>query len=395
MKTSGTVPFAERVARLGTETAFAVSAECAAWAAKGHTVYPFHLGDLDLRTPANVIEAAERAIADGKTGYCPNWGIPDLRRALADDVSASHGLTYGPEHVAIQPGGKPVIEKFLLALMDGGDEVLYPNPGFPIYESMINFVGGVPVPCPLREKNDFRFDVDELASLVTPKTKMLIINSPQNPTGGVLELSDLERIAQIAIDSDLWVMSDEPYERVLYEGTHHSIAALPDMQDRTILLDCFSKMFAMTGWRLGWGATNPELAAQLAKLQTNCTSCVSAFTQRAGIVALKGPFEESDKMVAEFKRRRDVIVDGLNAIEGITCLRPKGAFYVFPNITGTGYTSKELQDGLLEEAGVACLAGTSFGEYGEGYLRFSYANSVENIEKALGRIADWLAKNPR
>jgi len=260
---------------------------------------------------------------------------------------------------------------------------------------MINFVGAKPVPAPLREEFEFRFDVDELASLVTDKTKMIIINSPHNPTGGVLEPADLEKIAKLAIENDLWVMSDEPYERILYEGTHHSIAALDGMQDRTMLLDCFSKMFAMTGWRLGWGAASVELSAQLAKLQTNCTSCVSAFTQRAGIAALKGPFDASVAMRDEFRQRRDVIVDGLNVIPGISCLRPNGAFYVFPNITETGYTSKQLEDKLLNEAGVACLAGTSFGEYGDGYLRFSYANSVENLEKALGRIKDWIESNPK
>lgn len=386
---------AKRMERLGTETAFAVLARAKELEREGREIIHLQIGEPDFDTPRHIIDACCEALNSGYTHYGPSAGDPELRETVAWHLNRTRGTDYTAANITIVFGAKPIIYWGITACVDEGDEVIYPNPGFPIYESMINFVGGVPVPCPLREENDFRFDVDELASLVTPKTKMLIINSPQNPTGGVLEKSDLERIAEIAIENDLWVMSDEPYERVLYEGTHYSIAALPDMQDRTLLLDCFSKMFAMTGWRLGWGATSPALAAELAKLQTNCTSCVSAFTQRAGIVALKGSFEESDKMVAEFKRRRDVIVDGLNAIEGITCLRPKGAFYVFPNITGTGYTSKELQDALLEEAGVACLAGTSFGEYGEGYLRFSYANSVENIEKALGRIADWLARNPR
>lgn len=386
---------AKRMERLGTETAFAVLARARELEREGKEIVHLQIGEPDFDTPQHIIDACCEALNSGYTHYGPSAGDPEFRETVAWHLNRTRGTNYAAENITIVFGAKPIIYWGITACVDEGDEVIYPNPGFPIYESMINFVGGIPVPCPLREENDFRFDVDELASLVTPKTKMIVINSPQNPTGGVLELSDLEKIAQIAIDNDLWVMSDEPYERVLYEGTHHSIAALPEMQDRTLLLDCFSKMFAMTGWRLGWGATNPKLAAELAKLQTNCTSCVSAFTQRAGIVALKGPFDESDKMVAEFKRRRDVIVDGLNAIEGITCLRPKGAFYVFPNITGTGYTSKELQDGLLEDAGVACLAGTSFGEYGEGYLRFSYANSVENIERALGRIADWLAKNPK
>ncbi len=384
--------FAKRMERLGTETAFAVLARARQLEAQGKHIVHLEIGEPDFDTPQHIIDAACEALNSGFTHYGPSAGDPEFRAVIAEHLNKNRGTNYTTDNITVVFGAKPIIYWGITACVNEGEEVIYPNPGFPIYESMINFVGAVPVPCPLREENDFRFDVDELASLVTDKTKMLIINSPHNPTGGVLEPSDLERIAALAIEKDLWVMSDEPYERVIYEGTHHSIAALDGMQERTIMLDCFSKMFAMTGWRLGWGATNPELAQQLAKLQTNCTSCVAAFTQRAGIAALQGSFEASDKMVAEFKRRRDVIVDGLNAIDGITCLRPKGAFYVFPNITGTGLSSKELETRLLDEAGVACLAGTSFGKYGDGYLRFSYANSVENIELALSRIKEFLAK---
>jgi len=382
--------FAKRMERLGTETAFAVLARARQLEAQGKHIVHLEIGEPDFDTPQHIIDAACEALNSGFTHYGPSAGDPEFRAVIAEHLNKNRGTNYTTDNITVVFGAKPIIYWGITACVNEGEEVIYPNPGFPIYESMINFVGAVPVPCPLREENDFRFDVDELASLVTDKTKMLIINSPQNPTGGVLEPGDLERIAALAIDKDLWVMSDEPYERIIYEGSHHSIAAIDGMQERTIMLDCFSKMFAMTGWRLGWGATNPELAQQLAKLQTNCTSCVAAFTQRAGIAALQGSFEESDKMVAEFKRRRDVIVDGLNAIDGITCLRPKGAFYVFPNITGTGLSSKELETRLLDEAGVACLAGTSFGKYGDGYLRFSYANSVENIE--LARIKEFLAK---
>ncbi len=384
--------FAKRMERLGTETAFAVLARARQLEAQGKHIVHLEIGEPDFDTPQHIIDAACEALNSGFTHYGPSAGDPEFRAVIAEHLNKNRGTNYTTDNITVVFGAKPIIYWGITACVNEGEEVIYPNPGFPIYESMINFVGAVPVPCPLREENDFRFDVDELASLVTDKTKMLIINSPHNPTGGVLEPSDLERIAALAIEKDLWVMSDEPYERVIYEGTHHSIAALDGMQERTIMLDCFSKMFAMTGWRLGWGATNPELAQQLAKLQTNCTSCVAAFTQRAGIAALQGSFEASDKMVAEFRRRRDVIVDGLNAIDGITCLRPKGAFYVFPNITGTGLSSKELETRLLDEAGVACLAGTSFGKYGDGYLRFSYANSVENIELALSRIKEFLAK---
>ncbi len=280
----------------------------------------------------------------------------------------------------------------ILALCEPGDEVVYPNPGFPIFESMINFTGATPVPIPLLMEKEFRFDIDEFRSLVSPKTKLIILNSPENPTGGVLTREDLEAIAEVAIENDAMVLSDEIYSRMVYEGEFASIASVPGMQERTIILDGFSKTYAMTGWRLGYGVMPEWLAEQIAKLMVNSNSCTAAFTQWAGVEALRGPQDESEKMMAAFKERRDIIVDGLNKIPGFRCLRPKGAFYVFPNIEGTGMSSREMQDYLLNEAGVACLSGTAFGKYGEGFLRFSYANSIENLQKALERIGEAVAK---
>jgi len=381
---------AKRMERLGTETAFEVLARAKQLEREGKSIVHLEIGQPDFDTPQHIKDAACAALAAGVTGYGPSAGDPDLREAVAEHISTSRGFPVAPEEVVIVPGAKPIIYWGITACVDEGDEVIYPNPGFPIYESMINFVGAKPVPIALRQKNDFRLDPQELIDLVTPKTRMIIINSPQNPTGGVLEMEDLEAIAEVAIKNDIIVMSDEPYEAVLYEGTHHSIAALPGMKERTILLDCFSKSFAMTGWRLGYGVCPKEVADSIAKLETNCVSCTTVFVQKAGIAALKGPMDESQAMVAEFKRRRDVIVDGLNEIKGFECLRPKGAFYVFPQITGTGIDSRTLAKRILEEAGVACLSGTAFGEYGDGHLRFSYANSVENIQEALKRIGKLL-----
>ncbi len=383
---------AKRMSNLGTETAFEVLARAKQLEAEGRNIIHLEIGEPDFDTPRHIIEAAYQAMKEGWTHYGPSAGDPEFRAAIAEHISKSRGCSVSAENVVVVPGAKPIIYWGITALVDPGDEVIYPNPGFPIYESMINFVGGKAVPAPLREANEFRFDVQELASLVTPKTKMIIINSPQNPTGGVLSREDLEAIAKLAIDNDIWVMSDEPYEQILYEGEHYSILALEGMAERTILLDCFSKSFAMTGWRLGYGVMPAELAAAIAKLQTNCTSCVASFIQRAGIAALQGPKDATRAMVAEFKRRRDVIVDGLNDIPGISCLRPRGAFYVFPNITQTGYSSRELATKILEEANVAVLSGTAFGEYGDGYLRLSYANSVENIQEALRRIKELLTQ---
>ncbi len=382
---------AERMSHLGTETAFDVLARAKQLEAEGKPIIHLEIGEPDFDTPQHIIDAACEALNSGWTHYGPSAGDPELRQVIADHIQKSRGFPVEPDEVVVVPGAKPIIYWGITALVDPGDEVIYPNPGFPIYESMINFVGGKPVPIALREEIEFRLDPEELADLVTDKTRLIILNSPQNPTGGVLTWEDLEAIAEIAIENDIMVMSDEPYELILYEGKHHSIAAVDGMKERTILLDCFSKSFAMTGWRLGYGVMNKELAAQIAKLQTNCTSCTTSFVQRAGIAALQGPMEPSLAMVAEFKKRRDVIVDGLNAIPGISCLRPHGAFYVFPNVTETGYDCRELADKILEEANVAVLSGTAFGKYGEGYLRLSYANSVENIQEAVSRIGDLLS----
>ncbi len=377
--------------RLGSETAFEVLARARQLEAEGREIVHLEIGEPDFDTPQHIIDAACDALNSGWTHYGPSAGDPEFRAVIAEHINKSRGTDYAPENVVVVPGAKPIIYWGITAIVDPGDEVIYPNPGFPIYESMINFVGGKAVPIPLLEKIDFRLDVEQLIELVTDRTRMIIINSPQNPTGGVLTQEDLEAIAEVAIKNDIVVMSDEPYEQILYEGEHHSIAAVDGMRERTIILDCFSKSFAMTGWRLGYGVCNAELAAAIAKFETNCNSCTASFVQRAGIAALQGPMDETKKMVGIFKERRDVIVDGLNAIPGISCLRPKGAFYVFPNVTETGYDCRELAKKCLEEAGVACLAGTAFGQYGEGYLRFSYANSVENIRKALQNIGEMLS----
>jgi len=312
--------------------------------------------------------------------------MPKTREVFAEFLTKDRGIEVKPENIVVTPGAKPILFFSILALVDEGDEVVYPNPGFPIYESVINFVGAKPVPVPLREEKEFSFDLDEMRELVTDKTKLIIVNTPQNPTGGVLTAADMKGIAELAEKHDAWILSDEVYSKMVYDGKHVSIYDYPEVRDRVILLEGHSKTYAMTGWRLGYAAMPVDLAAQISKLQTNSNSCTASFTQIAGIEALTGPQDESLKMMAEFKARRDLIVDGLNDIPGFSCLKPKGAFYVFPNITGTGRKSKELEEFLLEEAGVAGLSGTSFGKYGEGYLRFSYANSQENIRKALEMI---------
>jgi aspartate/methionine/tyrosine aminotransferase len=386
------IKLAERMSRLGTESAFEVLAKAKALEAKGKDVVHLEIGEPDFDTPDNIREAAVKAIWDGYTHYNPAQGIPELRKAIAEVVGAEKGLDVKPEQVVVTPGAKPIMFFGILALVDEGDEVIYPNPGFPIYESVIEFVGAKAVPIKLEESKEFCFDPGELEKLVTPKTKLIIINSPQNPTGGVLCKEDLEALAEAAKKNDAWVLSDEVYNRMIYEGEHMSIASLPGMRERTIVLDGYSKTYAMTGWRLGYGIMPEELAARLTQIQINATSCTCTFTQVAGIEAIRGDQSASNEMIAEFKRRRDVIVDGLNAIPGISCLRPKGAFYVFPNIEKTGMKSQQVSDLLLEKAGVAGLPGTAFGSFGEGYMRFSYANSVENIEKALERIEKTLAE---
>ncbi len=387
--TQSELKLAKRMSRLGTETAFEVLVKARALEAKGKDIVHLEIGEPDFDTPANVIAAGVDALQHGWTHYGPSAGLPQLRDAIAKYVSRTRNVKVAPEEVVVVPGGKPIIFFSILALVEEGDEVIYPNPGFPIYESMIEFLGAKAVPIRLREEMDFRLDVNELAGLINDRTKMIILNSPQNPTGGVLEKQDITDIARAIGDRDIMVLSDEIYGRLIFEGAHHSIMSLESMRERTILLDGFSKTYAMTGWRMGYGVMRADLATHVARLMTNSNSCTASFTQVAGVEALNGDQTSVDKMCAEFKRRRDTMVAGLNRIKGFSCRSPKGAFYVFPNITKTGWPSKKLADALLEEAGVAALSGTAFGKFGEGYLRFSVANSIENIEKALSRIEAW------
>ena len=384
---------AKRMSRLGTETAFEVLVRARALERQGKGIIHLEIGEPDQDTPANIVEAAVDALHKGFTHYGPSAGLPDLRQAIAADVSSSRGIDVTPEEVVVVPGGKPIIFFTILSLIDEGDEVIYPNPGFPIYESMINFVGGKAVPIPLREEREFRLDVNELAKLISSRTRLIIMNSPQNPTGGVMTRQDIQDVASTIGNRDIMVLSDEIYHRLLFEGVHYSIAAAENMRDRTIILDGFSKTYAMTGWRMGYGVMRPELAVHMARLMTNSNSCTASFTQMAGAEALCGDQREPEKMREQFQQRRDVFVKGINQIKGFSCLLPKGAFYAFPNIKQTGWSSKKLADALLEEAGVAALSGTAFGAFGEGYLRFSVANSVENIERALDRIDQWTKKN--
>ena len=381
------------MARLGTETAFEVLVKARALEAKGRDIVHLEIGEPDFDTPRNIIDSACDALHKGFTHYGPSAGLPALRETIAQYVSETRRVSAIPDEVVVVPGGKPIIFFIILALVEEGDEVIYPNPGFPIYESMINYVGAKAILIRLREEMDFRLDVDELAGLINDRTKLIILNSPQNPTGGVLTKKDIDAIARAIGDRNVMVLSDEIYSRLVFEGEHHSIMSIDGMKERCILLDGFSKTYAMTGWRMGYGVMRTDLATQVARLMTNSNSCTASFTQMAGIEALRGPQESVEAMCAEFKKRRDVMVAGLNKIKGFSCRLPKGAFYVFPNITGTGWSSKKLADALLDEAGVAGLSGTAFGDFGEGYLRFSVANSVENIEKALDRIETWTKKN--
>jgi aspartate aminotransferase len=385
------IKLASRMNRLGTETAFEVLVRAKALEAKGRDVVHLEIGEPDFDTPTNIIEAACKALHSGWTHYGPSAGLPALREAIAEDISKSRNLKFDANQVVVTPGGKPIMFYVIMALAEEGDEVIYPNPGFPIYESVINFVGAKAVPMKLAEEREFSVDVNELRKSVTPRTKLIIINSPHNPCGSILTKADLKAIADIAVEHDIMVLSDEIYCRILYEGKFESITQFPGMPERTCVLDGFSKTYAMTGWRLGYGVMPVPLADQVAKLMTNSNSCTSVHIQMAGIEALKGPQDESYKMVKAFKERRDVIVDGLNEIPGIHCLLPKGAFYVFPNVTevvkrGKFANTKAFADHLLQEGGVAALSGSAFGQFGEGYLRFSYANSVENIKKALDRL---------
>ncbi len=384
--------YSERMSWLGTEGAFEVLARCKELEAQGRSIIHLEIGEPDFDTPKNICEAAIKAIRDGHTHYSPSIGLPEAREAVAQYINTTRKVNVSAKNIVIMPGVKPIVFDAILAIINPGDEVIVPNPGYPAYESVTSFVGAKPVPLHLREENEFRFFVDELKELITDKTRMVVINSPQNPTGGVLTKSDLEAIYELAEKHDFWIMSDEIYSRIVYDKEFVSIASVPGALERTILLDGMSKTYAMTGWRLGYAVVPEQLAQHLAKLAINNFSCNNTFNQYALIEALTGPQDDVDRMVAEFKRRRDVIVEGLNAIEGVHCLKPYGAFYAFANITETGFSSAELAEILLDKTGVACLAGTAFGQYGEGYLRFSYANSVENIQEALRRMENILAE---
>jgi aspartate/methionine/tyrosine aminotransferase len=387
---------AERMGRLGTESAFEVLVRARELEAQGKEVVHLEIGEPDFATAPHIVEAAARALREGWTHYGPAAGLPELREAIAEDAARRRGIQVDPSEVVVTPGAKPIMFFVIMALVERDDEVLYPNPGFPIYDSMIRFMGGRPVPYSLPEKNDFGVDVDELLGKLSDRTRLIILNSPHNPTGGVMARQHVQGLAE-ALNSprgrDAMVLSDEIYNRLIFEGEHTSITRFAGMKERTIILDGFSKTYAMTGWRLGYGIMPLELAQQVALLMTNSNSCTASFTQRAGVEALRGDQSPVDAMREEFRRRRQVMVDGLNAIPGFRCRTPHGAFYVFPNITGTGKNSRELAEALLTEASVACLSGTAFGKWGEGYLRFSYANSVENIQKALERIRIWTRKN--
>jgi aspartate aminotransferase len=380
---------ANRMNNLGTETAFEVLAKAKKLEAEGKSIIHLEIGEPDFPTPANICEAAIRSIQAGDTHYTPSAGIPEVRTSIANYIKKTRGIEVSPDEVVMTPGAKPIMFYVILALVNEGDEVIYPNPGFPIYESMINFVGGKAVPLQLKEEKNFSFDIEDLKKLITSKTKLIIINTPQNPTGGILTETDIRGIADVLKDwPDIYILSDEIYSRLIFQGEHFSITQIPGFKDRTIILDGFSKAYAMTGWRAGYGVMNTELAPLIAKLMTNSNSCTNTVVQKACIEAYEGPQDSVDKMREEFMARRDIIVEGLNSVKGFSCNVPLGAFYAFPNITATGYSSKELNDHLLYKGGVAALSGTAFGAFGEGYLRFSYANSRENIKEAIRRIKE-------
>lgn len=380
------LPIAQRMQRLGTETAFEVLAKARVLEAQGREIIHLEIGEPDFATPSNIVDAAKAALDEGYTHYGPSAGLLPLREAIAEDVSRSRGIPVSPEQVVVTPGAKPIIFFLMLCCLDEGDEVLYPEPGFPTYESVASFIGARPVPLRLREENGFRLDLEDLQAKLTARTRMLVLNSPENPTGSILSAADLEAIAALVRGRRLIVLSDEIYRRIVYAGQAPSIASLPGMQQQTVILDGFSKSYAMTGWRLGYGVMPEELAQRVARLMTNSNSCTASFVQMAGVEAIRGPQESVALMVAEFAERRRVVVEGLNRIAGVGCIEPEGAFYAFPNIRELGAGSQEVADRLLEEAGVAALSGTSFGAFGEGYLRLSYANSIPQLERALERI---------
>ncbi len=384
--------FAARLSQLNTEGAFEVLMRARALEAQGRQIIHLEIGEPDFETPSHVAEAGIAAIRAGKTHYGPTPGLPELREAIASYIGRTRGVNYLPAEVIVTPGAKPIIFYTIMALIGPGDEAIYPDPGFPIYDSVVKFAGGVPVALPMTEEQDFRFSLDDLKARITPRTRLLILNSPHNPCGSMLTPADLMGIAELAQKHNFWVLSDEIYSRIVYEGEFHSPAALVGMKERTIILDGFSKTYAMTGWRLGYGLMPEALAEQITLLMVNTTSCTATFTQYAGVAALNGPQTDADTMIEEFRARRKLVVDGLNSIPGVSCRNPAGAFYAFPNVKSFGRASKEVADYLLHEAGVACLGGVSFGPHGEGYLRLSYANSRENIEKAIDQMKMALAK---
>jgi aspartate/methionine/tyrosine aminotransferase len=385
---------ADRMGRLGTETAFEVLARARGLEAEGRKVIHLEIGEPDFDTPAHIVEAAAKALRDGFTHYSPAPGIPELREAVSAFFERTRGVDYPPDRIVVTPGAKPILFFTILALCAEGDEVVYPDPGFPMYESIASFAGATPVPVPLREEHGFRVDPEELGSLITERTRLVVLNSPHNPCGSALTRDDVERLAAVLGERDLYVLSDEVYWAIRYGGAHESIAEVDGMADRTILLDGCSKTFAMTGWRLGFAALPPELVEPVTRLVINAVSCTATFLQMAAVAALTGPMDAVDEMVSEFRRRRDVIVEGLNAIEGVGCAEPGGAFYVFPNVSSVGLPAAEVAAFLLDRAGVACLGGTAFGANGEGYLRLSYASSVENLRDALEAIEAALPELP-
>ena len=386
VSTPTSMKLAERMSRIGTESAFEVLARARALEAQGRQIIHLEIGQPDFPTPAHIKEAAKQALDDGWTGYGPTAGLPECREAIAQHVATTRGIDVGASNVCVVPGGKPIMYFVMTALLEPGDEVIYPNPGFPIYESLIDFLGATRVPMPLVEERGFSFDLDRFERSLSQRTKLVVLNSPGNPTGGVIPKADLARIADLVRERDLIVLSDEIYSRIWYGERPESITQFDGMLAKTVILDGFSKTYSMTGWRLGYGVMPVWLAAAVERLMVNSNSCTASFTQRAGIAALQGPQDCVEAMVAEFRRRRDVMVDGLNAIPGFHCTVPAGAFYAFPNVRGTGMDSHTLADLLMNDAGVSCLSGTAFGEYGEGYLRLSYANSLANIEQALRQI---------
>jgi len=385
--------YAQRMNRISGEGAFEVLARARALEAQGRDIIHLEIGEPDFATPRHVVEAAKKALDEGWTHYGPSLGLPELRESIAKYICRTRGIQVGAEQVCVVPGGKPIIFFSMMALLESGDEVIYPNPAFPVYESMIHFLGAKPVPIPLVEDRGFSFDLDLLERKLSVKTKLLILNSPHNPTGGMIPAADLHAIADLVRDRDLIVLSDEIYSRIFFGEAPLSIATLPGMLSKTIILDGFSKTYAMTGWRLGYGVVPPWLVDAINLLVLNANSCTASFTQRAGLAALDGPQDDVDRMVAEFRRRRDAFCAGLNTLPGFRCAIPGGAFYAFPNIAATNWSSKALADALLDQAGVACLSGTAFGAYGEGYLRFSVANSYENLMSAVERIREFLKHN--